>query len=217
MKRIFITYGHHNTKNSFNSAIRDTFIEEAEKLGHKIDLLNLFDEKEQLPYYNSNFNPPPKLVLDYRKRLENCDVMMLIGSCHNLRLNAILENWVDWVLHPKWFFSYRSLVPGNKYFKNYGYPVPGAMKGKLGIVSITYGGPMITYQNFSFQKALKTALGMSFISMISMEVAMNITDYVLTGGAMLTWWVVPIMLAVGFVTPWPYNYWRLKKHNQACH
>jgi hypothetical protein len=58
---------------------------------------------------------------------------------------------------------------------------------------------------------------MSFISMISMEVAMNITDYVLTGGAMLTWWVVPIMLAVGFVTPWPYNYWRLKKHNQACH
>ena len=75
--------------------------------------------------------------------------MMLIGSCHNLRLNAILENWVDWVLHPKWFFSYRSLVPGNKYFKNYGYPVPGAMKDKLGIVSITYGGPMITYQNFS--------------------------------------------------------------------
>ena len=74
---------------------------------------------------------------------------MLIGSCHNLRLNAILENWVDWVLHPKWFFSYRSLIPGNKYFKNYGYPVPGAMKGKLGIVSITYGGPMISYQSFS--------------------------------------------------------------------
>ena len=74
---------------------------------------------------------------------------MLIGSCHNLRLNAILENWVDWVLHPKWFFSYRSLIPGNKYFKNYGYPVAGAMKGKLGIISITYGGPMLSYQNFS--------------------------------------------------------------------
>jgi hypothetical protein len=24
------------------------------------------------------------------------------------------------------------------------------------------------------------------------------------------WWVVPIMLMVGFLTPWPYNYWRLK-------
>ena len=70
MKKIFIAYGHHNTNNSFNSAIRDTFIEEAEKLGHKIDLLNLFDEKEQLPFYNQNVNPPPKLVLDYRKRLE---------------------------------------------------------------------------------------------------------------------------------------------------
>ena len=149
MKKIFIAYGHHNTKNSFNAAIRDTFITQVKKKGYKVDLINLFEEKSQLPFYNQNINPPPQLVLNYRKRLEECSVMMLIGSCHNLRLNAILENWVDWVLHPKWFFSYKSLVPGNKYFKNYGYPVPGAMKGKLGIVSITYGGPMITYQNFS--------------------------------------------------------------------
>ena len=53
--------------------------------------------------------------------------------------------------------------------------------------------------------------------MISMEVAMNLTDYLLTGGAILTWCVVPLMLIVGFVTPWPYNYWRLKKFNIACH
>ena len=72
-------------------------------------------------------------------------------------------------------------------------------------------------QNFDFKKAFNTAIGMSFISMISMEVAMNLTDYLLTGGAILTWWVVPLMLIVGFVTPWPYNYWRLKKFNIACH
>ena len=72
-------------------------------------------------------------------------------------------------------------------------------------------------QNFSFKLAFKTAVGMSLISMVSMEIAMNATDYFLTGGAILTWWVVPIMLAVGFVTPWPYNYWRLKKFNEACH
>ena len=72
-------------------------------------------------------------------------------------------------------------------------------------------------QNLNFSKAFKTAIGMSFISMISMEVAMNFTDYFLTGGAILNWWVVPIMLAVGFVTPWPYNYWRLKKFGINCH
>ena len=72
-------------------------------------------------------------------------------------------------------------------------------------------------QNLSFNKAFKTAIGMSFISMISMEVAMNFTDYFLTGGAILNWWVIPIMLAVGFVTPWPYNYWRLKKFGINCH
>ena len=149
MKKICIIFGHHNSKNSFNAAIRDTFIDEAKKRGHQIDLINLFEEKEQLPFYNSDFNPPPNIVLEYRKRLENSDIMFLIGSCHNLRLNSILENWVDWVLHPKWFFTYRSIIPESKFFKNYGFPVPGAMKGKLGIVSITYGGPMISYFNFS--------------------------------------------------------------------
>ena len=72
-------------------------------------------------------------------------------------------------------------------------------------------------QNFKLINALKIACGMSFISMVSMEISMNATDYFLTGGAMLTWWVVPIMLTAGFLTPWPYNYWRLKKFNQACH
>ena len=85
------------------------------------------------------------------------------------------------------------------------------------ITSIILETIILLKQNFNFSQALKTALGMSFISMVSMEVAMNLTDYLLTGGAMLTWWVVPIMLAVGFVTPWPYNYWRLKKFNIACH
>ena len=85
------------------------------------------------------------------------------------------------------------------------------------ITSIILETIILLKQNFNFSQALKTALGMSFISMVSMEVAMNLTDYLLTGGAMLTWWVVPIMLAVGFVTPWPYNYSRLKKFNIACH
>jgi hypothetical protein len=65
--------------------------------------------------------------------------------------------------------------------------------------------------------AFKTAIGMSLISMISMEVAMNVTDVLLTGGAKLTWWVIPIMLVVGFLTPLPYNYWRLQALNKACH
>ena len=69
----------------------------------------------------------------------------------------------------------------------------------------------------SFNNAFKAATGMSFISMIAMEVAMNLTDYILTGGAILTWWVIPIMLIVGFLTPWPYNYYILKRYNKSCH
>ena len=69
----------------------------------------------------------------------------------------------------------------------------------------------------ALKEAFRVAIGMSLISMVSMEAAMNITDVILTGGAMLTWWVIPIMLFSGFITPWPYNYWRLKKYGVSCH
>ena len=76
---------------------------------------------------------------------------------------------------------------------------------------------VILERQMPLRLALKTALGMSLISMIGMELAMNVTDVALTGGAVLTWWVVPVMLAAGFITPLPYNYWRLKALGKACH
>ena len=85
------------------------------------------------------------------------------------------------------------------------------------ITSIILETIILIRQSLEFNIALKTALGMSFISMISMEVAMNLTDYLITGGAVLNWYVVPIMLIVGFLTPLPYNYYKLKKYNISCH
>ena len=85
------------------------------------------------------------------------------------------------------------------------------------LTSIMLETYILMRQQFNFTKALQTAFGMSFISMVSMEISMNATDYLLTGCAIIVWWTIPIMLVVGFITPWPYNYWRLKKFNQACH
>ena len=85
------------------------------------------------------------------------------------------------------------------------------------ITSLALETIILLKQNFKFKKAIKTAFGMSFISMISMELAMNITDFIFTGGAELNWVVIPIMLLVGFITPLPYNYYKLKKYNISCH
>ena len=85
------------------------------------------------------------------------------------------------------------------------------------VTSIVLETLILIRQNLSFNKSFKTAIGMSFISMISMEITMNLTDYLFTGGAILTWWIIPLMLVVGFITPWPYNYWRLKKYGINCH
>lgn len=65
--------------------------------------------------------------------------------------------------------------------------------------------------------AVRTAFGMSLLSMLGMEVAMNAVDILLTGGARLTWWVIPPMLAAGFLVPLPYNYWRLRVLGKSCH
>ena len=85
-----------------------------------------------------------------------------------------------------------------------------------GLVTSVLLETFILLKSMTFNNALKTALGMSFISMVAMEISMNLTDLILAGGV-ITWWVIPVMLAAGFITPWPYNYWRLKKYGMACH
>ena len=76
---------------------------------------------------------------------------------------------------------------------------------------------LVLSRQMAISLAFRTAIGMSFISMISMEIAMNAVDWIIVGEAKLVWWVVPLMLLAGFLTPWPYNYWRLKKYNVSCH
>ena len=86
-----------------------------------------------------------------------------------------------------------------------------------GLITSVLLETFILSKQMTASEALRTALGMSFISMLSMEMAMNLTDILLTGGAQITWWATPITLTAGFLTPWPYNYWRLKKYNASCH
>ena len=99
------------------------------------------------------------------------------------------------------------------------FPMLGIMLLAIinGLITSIMLETFILSRQMALNLAFKTAIGMSLISMISMEVAMNLTDILLTGGAMLVWWVIPIMLIVGFLTPLPYNYWRLQALNKACH
>ena len=76
---------------------------------------------------------------------------------------------------------------------------------------------IILSRQMAIKIAFQTALTMSFISMVAMELAMNSVDWLILGEAKLVWWIVPIMLLAGFLTPWPYNYYRLKKYNITCH
>ena len=74
----------------------------------------------------------------------------MISPCYNLRATAILENWIDLTLAPKWFFSFKRLVG------NWGYPVAGAMKNKKAVMSMSYGGNWFSiqtwFQNIPFRR-----------------------------------------------------------------
>ena len=77
-------------------------------------------------------------------------------------------------------------------------------------------------EKFNWAFALKTAFGMSFISMVGMEIAMNTTDFMITGGKAafedpMYWTALVIAMVAGFLAPLPYNYYKLRKFNKACH
>ena len=98
------------------------------------------------------------------------------------------------------------------------YPVIWVMSLAIinGLITSIMLETFILSRQMDFNNALQTATGMSLVSMISMELAMNTVDVILAGGV-LVWWVIPIMLFAGFITPLPYNYYRLKKYGISCH
>ena len=99
------------------------------------------------------------------------------------------------------------------------FPVMGIMALAIinGLITSIMLETYILSRQMELKAAFKTAIGMSLVSMISMEIAMNLTDYLMTGGAVITFVTIVPMLLAGFITPLPYNYFRLKKYGKACH
>ena len=137
MKKIFIVYGHYD-ENSFNAAIRDTFIKCVEKNGHSVDLIDLYKDKFD-PVFSGE--KPDEKVLNHRKRIDDSDVIVIIAPIWNFRMPAIVEGWIDKVLAPPWAFSFKKLIG------NYGYPL-GNLKNKKAIIFCTYGSPRLAITTF---------------------------------------------------------------------
>lgn len=91
------------------------------------------------------------------------------------------------------------------------------------VTSILFESAMLRFkEGFPWRSAVSMAFSMSFLSMLGMEFAANLTDYLLTGGKVAMhhpfyWTALGISLIAGFLAPLPYNYWKFKKHGQACH
>jgi Domain of unknown function (DUF4396) len=97
-----------------------------------------------------------------------------------------------------------------------------AMLGGL-ITSVLFEACLLKWkEGFAWRPAFGTALSMSFLSMLGMELAANATDFMLTGGRVplhdpFYWVALTLSLGAGFLAPLPYNYWKFKQHGRACH
>ena len=107
-KRIFIAFGHNNYKSgaSFNAAVRDVFIDEAKKLGHEIDLINIYEE-DKIEFWNNDKTTDQ--ILNYRSRIEQADVFLIMSPCHNYIMNSATENFIANVFTPPWSFSTKKI------------------------------------------------------------------------------------------------------------
>ena len=85
-----------------------------------------------------------------------------------------------------------------------------------GIITSIILETLILLKQMNLSNALNTAFKMSMISMIVMEITMNAVDLLFTGG-IINLGIIPLMLLAGFISPLPYNYYRLKKYNESCH
>lgn len=77
-------------------------------------------------------------------------------------------------------------------------------------------------QKLSWKNSFSMAVGMSMISMLTMEAVESIVDLSMYGGGVALddpfWWTaLGVSLLAGFLSPMPYNYYRLKKYKKACH
>ena len=154
MKKIFLVYGHYN-ENSFNAAIKNEFIKHSELKGNKVDVVDLYKEKFDPVFAGED---PSAEVLDHRKRIEECDTIVLVAPIWNFRMPAIVEGWIDKVLAPPWAFRFKRL------FGNYGYPI-GNLKGKKAVVFCTYGSPQFAVRTFFLNmptKRLRRGVSVSY-------------------------------------------------------
>ena len=86
-----------------------------------------------------------------------------------------------------------------------------------GIMTSVILETFVLWKQLGPKEAFRTAVGMSMISMLLMEVVMNVVDYGMMGEPAITLSILPFTLGAGFLAAWPYNYWRLKKHGKCCH
>lgn len=86
-----------------------------------------------------------------------------------------------------------------------------------GILTSVLLETIVLWRQLGPSQAFRTAVGMSMISMLLMETAMNFADFGMMGGPALSFEVLPYTVGAGFAAAWPYNYWRLKKYGKCCH
>ena len=159
MKNILIIVAHPK-KESFSFAMANTYKENAQKKGDNVELLDLYRDTHQQPFFT--YNKANTLTIDnamqyYQSKITKADEIVFIFPYWWGSFPAILKNFFDWNLSKDFAFTYVNSRP------------KGLLTGKTTKVFTTTGAPKFIYTITGANRRLKNMMKEQIIEFCGMK------------------------------------------------
>jgi len=159
MKNILIIVAHPKKK-SFSFAMADTYKQNKEEKGDKVELLDLYRDEHQQPFFNyddANALECTTVMKYYQDKISNADEIAFIFPYWWGSFPAILKNFFDWNLSKGFAFEYVNSRP------------KGLLQGKTVKVFTTTGAPKFIYTLTGANRRLKNMIKEQIVDFCGMS------------------------------------------------
>jgi len=160
MKNILLIVAHPK-ENSFSFAMANKYKQTRETLGDKVELLDLYREKNQQSFftYDDVNNVKSEQTIYYQKKIKDADELVFVFPYWWGSYPAILHNFIDWNFARGFAFEYINSRP------------KGLLSGKSVRVFTTTGAPKFIYFLTGANRRIKNNFKEQVVNFCGMELA----------------------------------------------
>jgi len=159
MKNILIIVAHPK-KESFSFAMADTYKNNRENRGDRVEILDLYRDENQQPFFNyedANALEPTQSMKYYQEKITDADELVFVFPYWWGSFPAILKNFFDWNLSKDFAFKYVNSRP------------KGLLEAKEVKILTTTGAPKLIYTLTGANRRLKNMLKEQIVEFCGMK------------------------------------------------